>query len=176
MRKVGLAVFVPKRAAVNYALALLHPDDRPPRPCRVLCLGHEETLVRVTAIDVEPPVVITYGRSPHIVAVLDLLVPVEVGTFVFREYGIVVGQGMSDEFPVHQVGAMEDLQSWEAGKRRRCHVVVIAHTAYVGVRVVGIDHRILVHAVLDVRVPGLRRCLGLHGRSHAKCQGDDAHK
>ena len=141
-----------------------------------MCLGHEKALVGITAIDVEPPVVITYGRSPYIVAVLNLLVPVEVGTFVFRENGIVVGQGMSDKFPVHQVGAMENLQAREAGKRRRCHVVVIAHTADIGVRVVGIDHRILVHAVLDVGVPGLRRCLGLHGRSHAKCQGNGAHK
>ena len=118
MRKVGLAVFVPQGAAVNHALALLHPDDRLPRACRVLCLGHEETLVGVTAIDVEPPVVITNSGSPHVITVLNFLVPVEVGTFVLRENGIVVGQGMSDEFPVHKVGTMEDLQTGEAGKRR----------------------------------------------------------
>ena len=168
MRKVGLAVLVPKGAAVNHSLALLHPDDGLPRACGVLCLGHEEALVGVTAIDVEPTVVITNGRCPYVVAVLYLLAPVEVGAFEFRENGIVVGQGMSDDLPVHQVGAMEDLQAREAGERRGGHVVVVAHTADVGVGIVGIDHRILVHAVLQIGVPGVRRSLG-QCCCHAAC-------
>ena len=56
--QVSLAVLVPQRAAVNQTLALHHPDHRLPLAGRILRARHEQTLVGVAAIDVEPAVVI----------------------------------------------------------------------------------------------------------------------
>ena len=64
--------------------------DRFPWTTRILCLGHEETLVWVAAIDVEPSVVIADRRSPHIVAMLNFLAPVQVCALILRQYRIVI--------------------------------------------------------------------------------------
>ena len=90
MRKISLAVFIPERAAVDKTFFLHHPGDRFPRTAWILCLGHEETLVWVAAIDVEPSVVIADRGCPYIVAMLNFLAPVQVCALILWQYRIVI--------------------------------------------------------------------------------------
>jgi hypothetical protein len=90
MRKISLAVFIPERAAVDKTFFLHHPGDRFPRTTRVLCLGHEESLVRIATVDIEPSVVIAYRGCPHVVTMLNLLAPIQFGALVFRQNRIVI--------------------------------------------------------------------------------------
>ena len=118
-----------------------------------MCLGHEEPLVWIAAIDVEPSVVIADRGCPYVVAVLNFLAPVKVCALILWQYRIVVEQCRTDNFPVHQVGAVQNLQARETLERRGSHVVVIAHTTYIRVRVVGVNHRVAIHSVLYIRIP-----------------------
>ena len=53
------------------------------------------------------------GRSPHIVAMLYALAPVDIGATVFGQYGIVVLQCSPNDFPIDEVGAVQNLQTGE---------------------------------------------------------------
>ncbi|CUP34968.1 Uncharacterised protein [Segatella copri] len=55
-----------------------------------MCLGHEETLVRIATVDIEPSVMIADGWCPHVVTMLNLLVPIQFGALVFRQNRIVI--------------------------------------------------------------------------------------
>ena len=90
MREISLSVLVPERAAVNHSLTGLHAYGSRPCASWILCLCHKQSLVGVAPIDIKPSVVMANGRSPHIVAMLNTLVPVEVGAAVFWQHGIVV--------------------------------------------------------------------------------------
>ena len=157
--EVGAAVVVPQRATVDKALCLLDEDGLLPRSAHVAGFRHEQSLVGVAPVDVEPAVVVAYRRSPHVVAVLRAAVPVEVGATVLLEDGIVVGERRTDYLPVDEVGGVQDLQPGEAGERRCRHIVVVAHAAHVGIAVVGIDDRIAVFSSRNIRIPCFRRFL-----------------
>ena len=73
-----------------------------------MSLGHKQALVGIAPVDIEPTVVIADSRSPHVVAMLNTLVPVDVGAAVFGQHGIVVLECSSDDFPVYEVGAVQD--------------------------------------------------------------------
>ena len=62
-------------------------------------------------------------------------------------------KGSPYDLPVDEVGAMQNLQTREAGKARRCHIVIVAHTTYVGVGIVGIDNRVAILTSGEVRIP-----------------------
>ena len=72
--------------------------------------------------------------------------------------GNIVGlaKGMTDNFPIHQVSGMENGQARHAFKRTGREVIIIADSDNIGVAVIGIDNRILVHAIAQIRVPHLR--------------------
>ena len=154
-REVCLAVVVPQRAAVNHSLALQHPLHRAPLSAGVLRLGHEEALVGVATVDVEPPVMIADGWRPDVVTVLHAAFPVEVCALILGQDRIVVGQSRTDKLPVDEVCAVENLQAGEAGEARRGHVIVIPNTADIRVRIVSVDNRIAVFPSADIGVPCL---------------------
>ena len=65
---------------------------------------------------------------------------------------------MADDFPVHQVGGVQNRQTGNAVKRRGCHVVILAtgpHTD-IWVGIIGIDHRVCVGTVAIIRRPHFR--------------------
>ena len=86
---------------------------------------------------------------------LDALAPVEVAALILGQDGIVVEQRGTDKFPVYEVGAVKDLQTREAGKARRCHVIVVTDTADIRVRIVGVDNRVAVFIVAQIWIPCL---------------------
>ena len=90
MRKICLTVFIPEGTAVDHTFSLHHPGDRLPRAAWILCLGHEESLVRIAAVDVEPSVMVADRWCPYIVTMLNLLAPIQFGALVFRQNRIVI--------------------------------------------------------------------------------------
>ena len=68
--EVGLAVLIPERTRVYIALSLDDPYRIAPLSSRVGRRDHEYPAVRISAINVELSVVVSYGRRPYAVAVL----------------------------------------------------------------------------------------------------------
>ncbi len=61
---------------------------------------------------------------------------------------------------------MQDRKPWNTVETTSCHVVVIAYADHIWVAVIGIDHRVLVHAIAQVWIPDLRYIrLFRHGNS-----------
>ena len=114
---------------------------------------------------------IAYGRCPYVVAMLGFLAPVEVSVLIFGQYRIVIEQGRADDFPVYEVGTVENLKSWKALEGRGSHVIIISHPANVRVGIISIDDRIAVHTAFDVRVPRLGRLLRI-GFEGETCDGE----
>ena len=115
---------------------------------------------------------IAYRRCPYIVAMLGFLAPVEVSALIFRQYRIVIEQCCADDFPVYEVGTVENLKSWKALEGRGSHVIIISYPANVRVGIISIDDRIAVHTAFDVRVPRLGRLLRIgfeRETSNCKC-------
>ena len=70
-------------------------------------------------------------------------------------------------FPVYEVVRLQDGHSWKYKHRRGHHIIRVTYADDVGVREVGIDHRVGVSAVAIVAVPFLR-----FRRITAQDQGD----
>ena len=129
------------------------------------------------SIDIDPSVSVACRWCPDTVTMLNLLAPIQVCALILWQYRIVVEQCRTDNLPVYQVGTVQNLQAWETLEGRGGHIVVIAHTAYIWVRVVGVNYRVAIHSVLQVRIPGLGYCfLGIHDQCserRSQCDGGE---
>ena len=101
MREPGLSVFIPQRTGIDETFGFHHPDRVFPTATRVLCPNHENTPVRIAAEDIEPAFVVTDGRRPDPVSVLDL--GPEIVLRPLPSCSGIIGQRRPDQRPVHQV-------------------------------------------------------------------------
>ncbi len=159
--EVAAAVVVPERRSVDDAFAGDDQHGWLPGTGRMGGLDHEDAVVGVAPVDVEPAVVVADAGRPHAVAVLGAA-----GVHAVGQHAV---EGMADDFPVDQVAGMEHRQSGRAAEGARREVIVVAHGHHVRVAVVGVDDGIGVGAVAVVGAPHLRAVLrrgakGQHGQ------------
>ncbi len=164
--QIGLTVVVPQRAGVDDAQHLLDEEGFRPLAARVLRLGHVDADVGIAPIDIIPTVVEADGRRPD---------PLAVAGLVEMVVGRLPGEDGVDDFPVHQVGRMENLQPRGAVERRGSHPEIVARAGDVGVGIIGVEHGILVLAVAQIGRPdGL--CRNGSGRKKAEKQKEFFHR
>ena len=150
VNQIAAPVVVPQWAGVNHALARNHANGPFPRACRVFGLHHENALVGVAPVDVEFTLVVADGRCPHAFPVLRLCE---------QRFRLQFGQGMADDFPVHQILGVQDGQSGNAVKGACREVVVLAHCTDIGVAVISIQYGVRVGSVSVVGTPRCRAML-----------------
>ena len=153
VHEVGLAVVVPERTGIDPALSAFDQQRRAPGTGGGFGLHHVDAEIGIGIEDVDFAVVAADGGRPGAVAVSRPVVDVE------RRLG---GEGVSDQFPVHQVFGMEDRQARHGVEAGRGEVVVLADAEHVGVGVIGVQDGIAIGAVAVVGHPHL----GAVGRRH----------
>ena len=107
MAEVGLSIIIPQRTGIYKSPASIYPHRSLPFSKRVLSFHHKDPPVGVSAIDVEPSVVIADCRSPYAVSVLDT------GDTLWLELVCVISKGSTNEFPIDEVFRMKDRKSWK---------------------------------------------------------------
>ena len=144
VHQIAASVLVPQGAWVYHAAAAHHAERLAPGAFGPGAFDHHDASVGITPVDIEATLVMAYGGCPHAFAVLhggeDLA-------------GQLFLQRMTGDAPVDQVVGVEHGQSGDAVEGGGREVVVVAHSAHVGVAVVGVDDGVHVGAVAPVGVP-----------------------
>ena len=160
--EIDPAVVIPQRARVDEAAPALHEHRRAPRAARLDGRDEIDAEIGIGVIDPELAGVVADGRSPHALAGLRR---------AERLLGHKPRQRVRDERPVHQVARMQDGQTGHVAEARCRHPIVVPHPHDVGVGIIGVQDRIPVGAVAEVRRPGGRS--ERFGAQHRSERGHD---
>ena len=142
--QITLSVIVPQRTGVDNAFGSLDQHRLRPFAGGVFCLDHIHAEVRVAPIDIVLPVMVTDARCPYAFAMLN-------GSVKVRRNQLL--QSIVHHFPIHQVLGVEDGQAGHTGETGSRQIKIIPHGTDIGVGIIRMNHRILVHAIAQIGRP-----------------------
>ena len=165
MNQIDLPVFIPQRRRVYHAFSGLYQYRFIPFTLRVFGLHHKNAEIRISPINIELTVMVTYGRSPHALSMLRLVIEF----FRFDSFQRVVYQ-----FPIHQILGMENGQPRSTIKAGSGHIKIISHRTHIRIGIVGMQNRIHIRPILPVGNPNFGN--GLSTYSLTKCKYSKQYK
>ena len=150
--KVGLTIVVPEGTGVFPLLNLLDLAEWFPRTGRVGSRSHEQSFIGRTYVYPELTVMVANGRSPGTTGIVAVGVPPgEVHTAVH----------LTQQSPVDKIIRLQHLHT-QPVEIAADHIVFLAYPNDIRVRIVGIQHRILVSTIALVAPV---KCLGCSGEA-----------